>query len=180
MSLQDELNQLVKEIEGHKNAKYTLNTCIGNKFLRINEIEKQIADAEKPKLEHLDYGFFPKFNAIGVYLNFGPFMDSISYKSKVNNRDHATGVVAEGYDEGFVKYGNYNDLTAIQEDVTEFEVNGSAYTHDFTVNADGIHHINIIDSKDSAVIQVSHKQLGNLILGLRQMQATLNRKKGSE
>ena len=46
MSLQYELKQLHSEIDGHKDAREVLDTCIADKIDRITEIEQQIADAE--------------------------------------------------------------------------------------------------------------------------------------
>ena len=141
----------------------------------IDTLEKQIAEAKKPELRHGDYG--PGVNCscegelrpmIEDYECNLLYCGSASLSDGTNPEASISEV-----------YGNIlDDLKALQEDVTEFEVGCRCNSHDkLTVS------ITCACDDDDMMFQfgnesvhVSSRDLPGFILKLRQMEATIKRK----
>jgi hypothetical protein len=147
---------------------------------RIEELEQLIAEEQKPKLRHGDYGYFLS-GARWLIIKRNEILE-------ISGGCSASGMKASAlpsYDrDGYV--GNiFDDLAAMQEDVTEFEVKSPSHqTTGYLVHGrqsgDGngfILEVTNYDGKYQSV-RLDSPQMKKLALKLRQMEATLKRRAG--
>lgn len=169
------MNKLDKAIQALAEAKAKvmanqadLNAVQANKDklkAEVVELGKKIAEAKKPELRDGDYG--PDENgqmSIALARGGGEFF----YYQRGVNSNHP------GYKPVTVLGNIFDDLKALQEDVTEFEtVDGSRQNEievDFTEK-----HLRIVDKDAGGHLAITIENLPDFILKLRQIQATLKR-----
>ena len=133
----------------------------------VDELKQAIAVEAKPKLRHGDYRLAKHGGSPRLYIK-GSDGDMCWC-----DNDAVKGSLTAGSDNE--PFGNiFDDLTAMQEDVTEFTAGGNNFT--FTTSG-GIH---IEDDNDMEAVVIKSEDIPAVILGLRQMQATQRRKEAGK
>lgn len=153
MSKKDELQAKFDELADHSDET----------LARLKVLKEQIKAEGKPVLRHGDYG---------VSGNCGEFILAMQKQSgnKFFYADTGGQVDALNHAAGHVVSGNvFDDLEALQEDVTEFEIKENRVE----VSNAGI---NIEDTEDNDLVSIATGDMDEFILKLRQAQATLKRK----
>jgi hypothetical protein len=176
MSLQDRLEHEEQEIRSHETAKRSLDVCITSRREAIRGLKQQIAEEKKPKLRHGDYGLYVRNgDTYKFYVDKAGTLQfevrQAGWSEYANQPLHETAKV--------IRQGNiFDDLKALQEDVTEFEIEGQPVKdgvsmEDLSVKTNP-HHL-VIDQGDDRVT-LTHDKVPAFILKLRQMEMTMKRK----
>lgn len=174
MSLQDELKALkLKQDHAKASIGGMEQGCLKREF-DINALEIKIADEAKPKLRHGDYGYNGNSKACMV----NQLHDGHGNKLTVSNssesytyvfRQEDTADQCRHFDPKDVLGNIFDDLKAMQEDLTEFEVDGTI----FKLLGDTLDVTNT-NSCNGRIFLIA--EMDAIVLGLRQMQGTYLRK----
>ena len=173
MNKKDTLQAELEAIEASKKRNIAtidgINRSLSGKDKRICEIEKMIAEESKPKLRHGDYGTWEGDYGKGKAYLHVQCDDSLSPVSNTECYYGQTSV-----DDAYAIQGNvFDDLKAMQENVTEFKVKDEdGSTVEFSIR--GGQMMIIAEDEDGEI--VTYFELSdNVALKLQQMEATMKR-----
>jgi hypothetical protein len=168
MSKKDELKELKKLQSHNEKSREGMAASYRKRCFKIIELETQIADEAKPKLRHGDYGTCT--NGLTFVIS-GNTHDAIANMS-INTRETWGANSGTGLYNTATVLGNiFDDLKALQENVTEFEYENTRFEiGDDEMNANRIK-MTTHEGKKEWWLTLSPA----LILGLQQMQATQQR-----
>ena len=140
------------------------------------EIEAEIEAEKKPKLRHGDYGEWYGPNKNSFILDLSEATNNEYYGLwRVEDGDIGTriGHSEANFSKSTILGNIFDDLRALQEDVTEFEIDAGA--NQFATKASFFpNHVNIAD--EGGEVAINYRNLSTFILKLRQMEATLKRR----
>ena len=176
----NELNEkqakIQQAIDGHIEAKAALDVCISEKMARLEKVKREIAEEAKPKLRHGDYGEWFGPNKNSFILDLSEATNNEYYGLwRVEDGDIGTriGHSEANFSKSTILGNIFDDLKALQEDVTEFEIDAGA--NQFATKASFFpNHVNIAD--EGGEVAINYRNLSTFILKLRQMEATLKRR----
>lgn len=167
MSLQDELAGAQAKVLANNTDIQSISRNRDDNEAEIRRIKAEIKAEKKPKLRHLDYGVSDRgyggFVAVnGRWVNqYGNTGDEIDAEAKRH----------------FVTLGNtLDDLKALSEDVTESSVKSRGTMTINIKTREDKYNNRVCIEQGGDYFFVPHETLGDFILKLRQMQATIKRK----
>jgi hypothetical protein len=154
MSLQAKKEQCQRDIEALEQNKA--------------DLQRQIEAEGKVELRHGDYGFHGDGDMWVV------LMRKKGLEMFGSNSGSGRDANIPAFD-SYVKAGNiFDDLKAMQEDVTEFEIETGINQNKIKVDSTG-KHFRIVDKYTGGHLAIAAENLPDFILKLRQMQAYLKR-----
>ena len=143
-----------------------------NVSTEIAELKAKLAEEQKPKLRHGDYGLDCMGSRSVIAINQGGRL----VKSMANGyTDCYNAVCIQNH--RYPVLGNiFDDLKAIQEDVTEFEIEGCGFKLRVTISGTDIA-ISVIEpgQGEMKTTYIPQQRQAELVLKLRQMGATVKR-----
>ena len=172
MSKKDEQKERLAELEAKSRVINDFLVNFGEQKIQVCKeiaaLEASIAEEAKPKLRHGDYGLRGHdrfiYTSNSNKYDIAHYADTDTYCSNFTKKEHDASYG------GTVILGNtFDDLTALQENVTEFKIRGDKGSIDVRLIGD---YIQLTDNYDKQVINIDLIENPDAILGLRQMQAT--------
>lgn len=178
------MNELEAKLEqAHRDRTMQIGT-LEQMDCEIESLKEQIAEEKKPKLRHGDYGLWDREASLSsdnltfIALEVGDKLHWLSKDNSNSTYKKDCGPVDYKNLDDFVKLGNiFDDLKALQEDVTEF-VSHSTKTDRcirFKLNREGALHVAI--EKEGGVQAGLHLDISHITPLLRQMEMTMKRNK---
>lgn len=137
---------------------------------RIEELKATLAEEQKLKLRHGDYGFGTNWDCNDA----DAFVFTHQTSEEKSFYASGMGQINTDPDKHPVLGNIFDDLKAMQEDVTEFEIEGyyDGEVVKFKLTTDG----RVLVRFKNNTLYIHKEQLGGHALKLRQMQATLKRR----